>query len=185
ELPEGETLLGRADDNRIVLAGSLVSRRHARLVVAGERLFVEDVGSRNGTGVNGVCVDRPVYLAPGDLIDIGENQLQVRRRVPEREERTILVRRDAAVPLERIQQARALDALDQRPEVAALVLLYQVSERLASVPSLDRFLEEVADLVLEVARARTVVVQLVPDPSTRADETAELPAFGERQLEPA
>jgi len=185
ELPEGVTLLGRGDDNGIVLAGALVSRRHARIVADGDRLFVEDIGSRNGTGVNGVCIDRPVYLAPGDVIDIGENQLQVRRRDPRREETTILVRRDATVPLERIQQARALDALDQRPEVAALVLLYRVSERLASAPSLERFLEEVADLVLEVARARTVVVQLVPPATASAEDTAELPALTERRLEPA
>lgn len=161
ELPPGETRIGRGDENEIVLAGGLVSRSHARLVVVGDRLYVEDVGSRNGTGVNGVAIDLAVYLSPGDVIDIGENQLQVRKRDPMREESTILVRRDASVPLERIEQARALDVLDERPEVAALVLLYRVSERLAGAASLERFLGEVADLVLEVARARSVMVHLV------------------------
>ena len=40
ELPEGVTHLGRADENDIVLGGDLVSRRHARLVVAGNTLNI-------------------------------------------------------------------------------------------------------------------------------------------------
>ena len=163
ELPEGETMLGRGDDNQIVLAGQLVSRRHARLLVRGDELLVEDAGSRNGTAVNGVMIDEPVRLGEGDVVDFGENRLLVRRPGAREGESTVLVRREPSISLEQIRKARALDALDKRPEVAALVLLYQVSQRLASAVSLAGFLEELADLVLDVARARTVVVQLDAD----------------------
>ena len=53
ELPEGVTHMGRADENDIVLSGDLVSRKHARITVKGDELQAEDLGSRNGSKVNG------------------------------------------------------------------------------------------------------------------------------------
>jgi adenylate cyclase len=79
ELPEGVTHLGRADENDIVLGGDLVSRRHARLVVNGNSLRVEDLGSRNGSRVNGEPLHGAQELSPGDSVALGENTLSVRR----------------------------------------------------------------------------------------------------------
>ncbi|WP_373047366.1 adenylate/guanylate cyclase domain-containing protein [Vulgatibacter sp.] len=163
ELPEGETLLGRGEENHIVLAGALVSRRHARLVVEGEGLLVADAGSRNGTLLNGMPLEAAARLDAGDRVEIGENRLRVQRVDALSAGTTVILRQEPSASLARLDSARSLDAagaLAKGPEVAALVLLYQVSEKLASAPSLERFLEEVADLVLELARARTVVVQL-------------------------
>jgi class 3 adenylate cyclase len=79
ELPEGVTSLGRADDNDIVLGGDLVSRKHARLVVEADALRIEDLGSRNGTRLNGAPVQGTRPLNPGDSISLGENTLSVRQ----------------------------------------------------------------------------------------------------------
>ncbi len=79
ELPEGVTHLGRADENDIVLGGDLVSRRHARLVVSGDTLRIEDLGSRNGSRVNGSPLTGGTQLQPGDTISLGENTLSVRQ----------------------------------------------------------------------------------------------------------
>lgn len=79
DLPEGVTHLGRADENDIVLGGDLVSRRHARLVVNGDSLRVEDLGSRNGSRVNGEPLQGAQELSPGDTIALGENTLSVRQ----------------------------------------------------------------------------------------------------------
>ncbi|HEX8438079.1 FHA domain-containing protein [Archangium sp.] len=79
ELPEGVTHLGRADENDIVLGGDLVSRRHARLVVAGDTLRIEDLGSRNGSRVNGTPLTGGTELQPGDTVSLGENTLSVRQ----------------------------------------------------------------------------------------------------------
>lgn len=79
ELPEGVTHLGRADENDIILGGDLVSRRHARLVVAGDSLRIEDLGSRNGSRVNGSPLQGSIDLQPGDTISLGENTLSVRQ----------------------------------------------------------------------------------------------------------
>ncbi len=79
ELPEGVTHLGRADENDIVLGGDLVSRRHARLVVNGDTLRIEDLGSRNGSRVNGSPLSGGTQMQPGDTISLGENTLSVRQ----------------------------------------------------------------------------------------------------------
>lgn len=79
ELPEGVTHVGRADENDIVLSGDLVSRRHARFHVKGASLVVEDLGSRNGSQLNGAKLVGSLPLKAGDTLAVGENQLQVRQ----------------------------------------------------------------------------------------------------------
>ncbi|WP_342376515.1 FHA domain-containing protein [Myxococcus stipitatus] len=79
DLPEGVTSLGRADENDIVLGGDLVSRRHARLYVDADILRIEDLGSRNGSRVNGAALQGSRQLAPGDSVSLGENTLAVRQ----------------------------------------------------------------------------------------------------------
>ncbi len=55
-LPEGESILGRLGPGVIAIDAPTVSRHHARLVVSGQTLTVEDLGSKNGTWLD----DRPV-----------------------------------------------------------------------------------------------------------------------------
>jgi signal transduction histidine kinase len=68
----GESFIGRAPDVDIVIAADDVSRRHARIWQVSGDFLVEDLGSRNGTLVNGVAVGRRA-LATGDRIQIGAN----------------------------------------------------------------------------------------------------------------
>ncbi|MDY7227557.1 FHA domain-containing protein [Hyalangium rubrum] len=79
DLPEGATSLGRADENDIVLGGDLVSRKHARLLVEGDSLRIEDLGSRNGSRVNGIPLQGSRELTPGDTVSLGENSLAIRQ----------------------------------------------------------------------------------------------------------
>src|SRR3954454_10405774 len=53
EMREGETIIGRERGLQIRLDASSVSRRHARIVIEGERATIEDLHSRNGTSVGG------------------------------------------------------------------------------------------------------------------------------------
>ena len=79
ELPEGVTHMGRADENDIVLSGDLVSRKHARVTVKGDELQAEDLGSRNGSKVNGTPLVGTSPLKAGDTLQVGENALVIKQ----------------------------------------------------------------------------------------------------------
>ncbi len=69
--------IGRHEDNTIVLADARLSRRHARLAIEGGALVVTDLGSANGTRVNGQPVTGSRALRPGDRIELGATTLRV------------------------------------------------------------------------------------------------------------
>lgn len=70
-LPERELFVGRDQQCEIRLAGTEVSRRHSRIRVVGETIFVSDLGSRNGTLVNDVAITQEIQLRDGDELRIG------------------------------------------------------------------------------------------------------------------
>lgn len=70
-LREGENLLGRAPDVAVTIDSTRASRRHARIVVTGDRVTLEDLGSKNGTLLNGRRIDAPTPLRDGDTIEVG------------------------------------------------------------------------------------------------------------------
>jgi len=78
---ERRALVGRADDADLRIADGCVSRKHARLSAArserGPEVMVSDLGSSNGTYVNGQRIDSDQPLAVGDLIEIGSTRLRV------------------------------------------------------------------------------------------------------------
>lgn len=71
----GEARLGRHRSNAIVLSDGKVSRNHARLDPIHGTYILTDLGSANGTFVNGVRIKQPVRLRDSDLILVGETQL--------------------------------------------------------------------------------------------------------------
>jgi len=85
-VPEtGEVVLGRdADLAQLVIPVPTVSARHARLWWAEGALWIEDLGSTNGTFVNGRRVTAPRRLHPGDEIGLGrQTVLRLEEEAPE------------------------------------------------------------------------------------------------------
>lgn len=78
EVPHGETVIGRHATCALRFNDSSVSRKHARLLRAGNDVFVEDLGSTNGTTLNGKLVLDRTRLADGDVIDLGGYSLELR-----------------------------------------------------------------------------------------------------------
>ena len=76
-LDPGELIIGREEGSAIRLRGRGVSKNHALLRVRGEDVTIEDLRSTNGTKVNGVAIDHPTALVPGDVINVGGVQLVV------------------------------------------------------------------------------------------------------------
>lgn len=69
--------VGRATTNDVPLAGDeYASSRHARFEPRGDGIYVEDIGSTNGTFVNGIRLTRERRLTPGDVIRVGETDLR-------------------------------------------------------------------------------------------------------------
>ncbi|MCI0398711.1 MAG: FHA domain-containing protein [Chloroflexi bacterium] len=72
-LPQGTVTLGRESVNDVVLNDPEVSRRHARISFQAGQYIIEDLGSTNGTLVNGQRIHGPTPLRNGDTVDIGES----------------------------------------------------------------------------------------------------------------
>ncbi len=77
ELDDGSYVIGRLPTNAICLDGDGISREHARLEVSGGSAVVLDLGSMNGTRVDGVPVERK-RLEDGDIVSVGDYQLLYR-----------------------------------------------------------------------------------------------------------
>jgi hypothetical protein len=82
------TLLGREPTCDIVIADRQVSRHHARLTINSEGVFLEDLGSKNGTHHNGVAIQGSKSLQDGDTIQIALAQ------------KFLFLSSDATVPLD-------------------------------------------------------------------------------------
>jgi FHA domain len=68
---------GRGPQNDVALSGDdYASARHARIEPRRDGVWVEDIGSTNGTFLNGIKLTRPRKLRPGDVVRVGETELR-------------------------------------------------------------------------------------------------------------
>jgi len=80
ELNAKTLTLGRGAPNDIRLDDDeFASSHHARVEPRRDGVWVEDIGSTNGTYVNGAQIDRPRKLAPNDVLRVGETDLRYER----------------------------------------------------------------------------------------------------------
>jgi phage tail-like protein len=98
-LAAGVTVLGRQPGVDILLEHPLVSRRHAQLIVTATTCELTDLGSSNGTRLNGRALpaNSPTFLNPNDVVEMGPFKLELELELePEREEEE---EKDAAIPI--------------------------------------------------------------------------------------
>ncbi|AJC11365.1 MAG: FHA domain-containing protein [Berryella intestinalis] len=74
----GPVIVGRSPNADIVIGAGYVSARHARFTLMGQNLFVEDLGSTNGTAVNGQLLNGPSALRNNDIVNVGDVAIRVR-----------------------------------------------------------------------------------------------------------
>ena len=74
----GPVIIGRSPGSDIVIGAEYVSGRHARFTIMGQNLFIEDLGSTNGTAVNGQRITEPTVLKSGDVVNVGDVAIRVR-----------------------------------------------------------------------------------------------------------
>lgn len=75
----GPIVIGRSPGADIVIADDFVSARHARVTPTPAGAVLEDLGSTNGTVLDGVRISGVVPLAPGSMIQLGTVKLVVRQ----------------------------------------------------------------------------------------------------------
>lgn len=96
----GGAILGRSPECEIVLAHASVSRQHARIARDGDDWVLADLGSRNGTRLNGRRIER-ARLADSDELELGEVRLKLELAASPRPE-------ESAVPGETLEFAEEL-----------------------------------------------------------------------------
>ncbi|MBX7197132.1 MAG: FHA domain-containing protein, partial [Sandaracinaceae bacterium] len=114
-LQEGETSVGRGIDNDIILTDVSVSRKHMRVVCDHEGITLVDLGSGNGTTLNGRRVHRAL-LGEGDRIEIGETVLVA--RLPGGAKPALYQQPTMAAPVEATSDEQLPSAEIQAPAVA-------------------------------------------------------------------
>jgi pSer/pThr/pTyr-binding forkhead associated (FHA) protein len=77
ELDSAPITFGRGPQNDIALSGDdFASAKHARIEPRRDGVWVEDIGSTNGTFLNGIKLTRPRKLTAGDVVRVGETELR-------------------------------------------------------------------------------------------------------------
>lgn len=71
KLTDAETVIGRDEGAKIRVATQELSRQHCLLIVSEAGVLVRDLGSRNGTFINGVPIAEETFLKPGDTLTTG------------------------------------------------------------------------------------------------------------------
>jgi transcriptional regulator with GAF, ATPase, and Fis domain len=161
-LPDGEVTLGREPTNGLAVVDPSVSRKHCLLRREGDRFQVRDLGSRNGTQVNGVPV-KEHWLQHGDEITVGDS---VFRFLLEDEGRLATSRIEfedgftaetkVIHPKEVIylQPERLLRELPEDSQVARnLNVLLKISRVVHAIRDLDDLQTQLLDLVFDVVPA--------------------------------
>ncbi len=84
EVGESGGIVGRLLDNPIYVPDGRLSRKHARIDYRESSYWLTDLGSANGTSLNGRSLDAPQPLHAGDVIDLGETRLTVQTETESR-----------------------------------------------------------------------------------------------------
>ena len=113
--------IGRASECSIPIKDRFLSRKHAEIITSGERWILKDLGSVNGTYVNGSRVVKDVVLKAGDRIRMGDSEIVF--DTPEANTDRYLAVADTAVRPSIAIPIAEIDHHKQTPDVARLQTL--------------------------------------------------------------
>jgi len=167
ELSNSENVIGRVSPS-VQLNDSTVSRRHARLVPEDSHWVIEDMGSANGTYVNGVRLTQPLRVHGGDQIRCGSTLLvfgggTVRATVDVDEDGQLIdVAIIATIP------SNEDSVIIPTPEAGAeaignLRILYDLSADMGSIFNVDTLLHRTLDKIFELVRADRGYIMLIDE----------------------
>lgn len=147
-----QILLGRAEDSDLVLLDETASRRHAEIVRDGEGFVLKDLGSANGTRVNGETV-RERLLRGGDEISVGSVRMVCSLRSADAPTKVEIDPESEPLQVERTIAAETFDPTDgeDREELLRrLKTLYRVHGALSRSLRVDDLLAEILRSVADI-----------------------------------
>jgi adenylate cyclase len=186
---EGALLVGRGPGSDIPIVDPSVSRRHAELVCEGDRVRIRDLGSVNGTFVNGARVEAAT-AGPGDVVAFGRASFRVGAGEPARpaaelsderagegaasivQQRPVRDRRSrVTLPLQAVTEEHGAAPPPDEPDLNArkLALLLEASKGLARAVDVGELLDTIAAFVFQIMDVDRAAILL-------ADEGGELTA---------
>jgi sigma-B regulation protein RsbU (phosphoserine phosphatase) len=186
KLGDGEYVIGRRSDCQIFVPDMRVSRQHARLVRNGEGWTLEDLGSNNGTYINGVRLQAATLLRHEDEIMIANNKIRVEaqdfpseQRAPEGNAVTIVDVSGSSLIRSRDDSASArlpmissglISVTDQKAVrliERKLEALTQILHATAASDTAEALLEKLVDALLDLFPQAEDVGVLVQDERTQ------------------
>ena len=190
-LPGGEVSIGRDPANHLCISDKSLSRRHCLITGMGEQFAVRDLGSRNGTLLNGVPVEAQP-LRHGDQISVGESVIVFLIEADETQlERStvvfadtaelggspLMLRQEDAVYLQQETEVRGVDTARQARDLDALL---KISTGIGHIRDRESLQWQLLGLIFDVVPADRGAVLLTDD----ADEFDSAVAW-DRVLGPA
>jgi signal transduction histidine kinase/pSer/pThr/pTyr-binding forkhead associated (FHA) protein len=187
-LSDDEVLIGRLDDNQIIIDDQSVSRRHARIYRKKNVYVIEDLGSLNGTEVNGLDIIRH-NLAFGDVVDFGSVQLYFvqddgvisKSKKLQKKARAEVTKKSTYVTTsEFVLQPEDVDAVEGdlgeydkkllRKAYERLGILYKTTNELSGVTKLPELFNKILKFVNVVFESDCTFALLVEDKSLDSED---------------
>uniref|UniRef100_A0A832ML82 FHA domain-containing protein n=1 Tax=Eiseniibacteriota bacterium TaxID=2212470 RepID=A0A832ML82_UNCEI len=154
-LEGGPLSVGRSSKNAIHLPDATVSKTHAEIERVGSRWTLRDLGSRNGTRVNGAEAREPLPFGPGDTLEIGK--VALRCVEADTETRTIFASRDLSSSFRR----PAVDLLQRSTPAAESPRFVKLLAEAGQLLVLPRPLRETCDEILKFVERAVPATRLV------------------------
>lgn len=174
ELAEGIHVLGRAAECGVVLAESSISRRHAELEYNSGRARVRDLGSHNGTRVNGALFEGWREIGPGDQVTLGRASLAIgggldsqalMTIVGEHQPNSVAISWQEATGRGGLSTASAQAARGGGKRAELFTVLAEAGNLLISTGSPEDLFEPILDLVGAAAAPERALIVLLDDES--------------------
>jgi sigma-B regulation protein RsbU (phosphoserine phosphatase) len=165
-LLKGRITIGRSRDSDIFLPDQWLSRQHAEIRQKADGYYVSDLGSKNGTLLNGGRIHEEQRLRAGDIITLGEHVLTFSLGEPGDQEEEpdsdpIGTRVFSARELSDIKTKPAIDATELARQNRVLGVLSRAAGSLVRHRSLDEIFEMVLDLLFEAVPAERGAILLL------------------------
>ncbi|PWB77100.1 MAG: hypothetical protein C3F15_03935 [Holophagae bacterium] len=157
EVGSEELVIGRSSKCDLSIPDRFLSRRHARLHREAESWLIEDLGSRNGTFVNGRRVDRPQAIRPGDVLTMSSSRVEVVGH--DGVEDSVSTEAKLRLASDVLQKLATPPPVEERTAGAALrryadrlAIINEVHHALAGPITLDELLDLILDRVFQHLR---------------------------------